>query len=122
MSEQEINTACRDCPFPMAGPEVPFPLKEKIPESSLASEVTLESDRSEKTEVIIQLNAVKIASPISLMSPAYAVIAVGQFRSGGWSNPRLIPVVYVQPPVDGIWDIEFIADKPSSLATMQLTY
>lgn len=56
------------------------------------------------------------------MSPAYAVIAVGQFPSGGWSNPHLVPVQYVQAPPDGIYDVDMVATRPTGVATMMLQY
>lgn len=57
-----------------------------------------------------------------LVSPAYAVIAVGQFPSGGWSNPHLVPVQYVQAPPDGIYDVDMVATRPTGVATMMLQY
>lgn len=47
------------------------------------------------------------------MPPALLLRATGVVSTGGWSNPRLVPRVYVVPPSDGIWDFDFIATAPT---------
>jgi hypothetical protein len=44
------------------------------------------------------------------------ICARGLVNSGGWTNPQLIPVVYVQAPPNGIWDFTFTATPPSGPA------
>ena len=43
--------------------------------------------------------------------------AKGTARSGGWTNPQLIPFVYmdsdVKPPENGVWHFFFTADPPA---------
>lgn len=54
---------------------------------------------------------------LSLNGPRVVLItAYGTTNSTGWSNGRLQPYIYVQPPPDGIWDFVFVADPPSGLA------
>jgi len=42
--------------------------------------------------------------------------ASGTTRTTGWTNARLDPVRYVQPPTDRVWEFNFVADKPSGIA------
>ena len=42
--------------------------------------------------------------------------ANGKVSSSGWRNGRLIPYVYINPPKDGVWDFDFVATVPASLA------
>lgn len=47
--------------------------------------------------------------------PQIVVGAEGTVNSTGWTNGRLLPWIYVNPPTDGILDLDFIADKPSGI-------
>lgn len=49
------------------------------------------------------------------------IVAEGMVPSEGWTNPRLISYVYIQPPPDGIWDFNFAADPPSETSNPMLT-
>ncbi|MET0552687.1 MAG: hypothetical protein ABW221_06600 [Vicinamibacteria bacterium] len=49
------------------------------------------------------------------------VLAHGHTRTSGWTNGRLVPVVYVQPPPDGIWDMAFEADPPTGIVLQVLS-
>lgn len=44
------------------------------------------------------------------------IVAEGIVTSEGWTNPRLMSYVYIQPPPDGIWDFVFGADPPSEIS------
>lgn len=44
--------------------------------------------------------------------PQLHISAIGLVNSGGWTNPRLEPRVYIQFPPDGIQDFDFVADPP----------
>lgn len=50
--------------------------------------------------------------------PRIAVEALGTVNSGGWSNGRLVPAVYIVPPSDGMQDFQFIATGPEGIVTM----
>jgi hypothetical protein len=52
--------------------------------------------------------------------PALFVSAKGYVRTGGWTNPRLEPRVYVDPPEDGIQEYDFIADEPDGMVTQAI--
>ena len=51
-----------------------------------------------------------------------AVRAIGQVNSGGWTNGRLEPRIYIQFPPDGIQDFDFVADPPTGPSTTVLSY
>jgi hypothetical protein len=52
--------------------------------------------------------------------PQLLVSAFGTVNSGGWSDGRLVPWIYVQPPPDGIWDFDFIGDAPQGNTIMPM--
>ena len=39
---------------------------------------------------------------------------IGDRTDRGWSQPQLMPRVHVQPPPDGIYDFDFVAEPPGS--------
>jgi hypothetical protein len=45
--------------------------------------------------------------------PGVRVKAKGAVRTTGWTQARLAPVIYIQPPPDGIQDLTFLADGPT---------
>jgi len=47
--------------------------------------------------------------------------AEGNTRTGGWSNPQLIPYIYVAPPADGIYEFDFKAQAPGGVVTQAIT-
>src|SRR6266404_24949 len=48
--------------------------------------------------------------------PEYRIDAQGKTRSAAWSAPQLSAVVYVQAPLDGIYDLNFMAEPPSGVS------
>lgn len=44
--------------------------------------------------------------------PNLLIRAVGETRTGGWLNERLVPHVYVMPPPDGMWGFDLVAVDP----------
>lgn len=47
--------------------------------------------------------------------PTLYIHAEGLVPTPGYTNARLVPYVYVQFPPDGIWDFDFVADKPTGI-------
>lgn len=47
--------------------------------------------------------------------PQLVINARGQVNSTGWTDGHLVPVQYVQPPPDGIWDVTFVARPPDGV-------
>ncbi|MGX6648781.1 hypothetical protein ACWCOP_12670 [Maricaulaceae bacterium MS644] len=52
--------------------------------------------------------------------PSLGVSATGLTRTGGWTNARLAPRVYVTPPEDGVQEFDFHADAPSGMVIQAL--
>ncbi len=48
------------------------------------------------------------------------ILVYGKVNSGGWENPQLVPYIYIDPPEDGIYDFDFIADAPEGNVTLAL--
>ncbi len=48
------------------------------------------------------------------VAPLLIVSAEGRVNSGGWSNPELGSWIYIVQPADGIIDLDFYAEPPSS--------
>jgi hypothetical protein len=44
--------------------------------------------------------------------PKLRISASGNIPGKGWTNPRLEPLAFIQPPPDGIYDFDFVADPP----------
>jgi hypothetical protein len=60
----------------------------------------------------MEVDAVRVMvlkSPVEL----FAVHAEGKVPTTGWSNPALQPVIYITPPLDGMWDFQFVATAPA---------
>lgn len=47
--------------------------------------------------------------------PVYMFEVHGTASTSGWTNVRLEPRVYVDPPADGIWEFDFVGDPPSGI-------
>jgi hypothetical protein len=59
--------------------------------------------------------------------PKLRITAAGTVPTGGWSNPALQPYIHIQPPPDGIYDFDFVADPPTGpapqvISPIQATY
>jgi len=63
----------------------------------------------------VVFNQTKSQPPLLLLQ------AKGRVNTGGWSNGRLSPHVYINSPNDGIWDFSFIATMPSGPAIQVLS-
>jgi hypothetical protein len=44
--------------------------------------------------------------------PKLRIVATGTVPTGAWSEPLLVPFVYIQAPPDGIYDFDFVATPP----------
>lgn len=70
-----------------------------------------------ETVKVYEVKSVKLTTEKSTL----LIHADGVVRTGGYTNPRLEPYVYIQPPPDGIWDFDFVADKPTGMVPQVLT-
>ncbi|SDD85973.1 hypothetical protein [Pedobacter soli] len=65
-----------------------------------------------------------ISSTLEILKddPSTLVInAYGTVKTGGWSNGKLSPYVYIVPPADGIYEFDFVANKPVGIVTEVIT-
>jgi hypothetical protein len=53
--------------------------------------------------------------------PQLRISASGIVPTRGWSHPQLKPHVHVQPPPDGIYDFDFIAERPGTLVPQMIS-
>ena len=53
--------------------------------------------------------------------PKLQITVSASAPTGGWTHPRLDPYVFVQPPPNGIYDFDFVADPPAGPAAEVLT-
>lgn len=53
--------------------------------------------------------------------PDLIIDAHGETRSNNWTHPELQPWIYVQPPPDGIYDFDFVAEPPSGISNPVIT-
>lgn len=66
---------------------------------------------------VYSVDAAHVESLIAIPEnpPAIAVSASGWVPTSGWSRPDLSPWMYIQPPDDGILDLDFVAEAPSGI-------
>lgn len=72
------------------------------------------------TKKIIEVTEVTIEI-LKKNPPILAVTAKGNVSSGGWTNGQLIPFVYIMPPLDGIYEFDFVADEPTGVSTQVIS-
>ncbi len=58
---------------------------------------------------------------IDRKSPILVIRAVGTVPTSGWKNPELVPFVYIQPPPDGVFDFDFVAESPEGIVAPAIT-
>jgi hypothetical protein len=101
-----------DNPFPLArsfrgGQDTPFPLS--LNSASRAN--------PQPASRVVQAEVIRLNTGI----PSGLILAVGEFPTGGWSSPRLLPVHYIVDPSDGIYDFDLVATPPEGLVNTVLT-
>ena len=50
-----------------------------------------------------------------------SITALGTVPTPGWKDAELIPYVYIQPPPDGIYDYDFVAEPPDQAVPPVIT-
>jgi hypothetical protein len=53
--------------------------------------------------------------------PQLRITASGTVPTAGWTNPQLLPRIYIQAPPDGIYDFDFVANPPKNTAAQVVT-
>jgi hypothetical protein len=69
--------------------------------------------KSNSAQLVSEVNSVD-ARWVAMNKVSIIVNAVGKTTTNGWKNAQLVPVVYVQPPPDKVWDFSFVAEKPDA--------
>jgi hypothetical protein len=72
------------------------------------------------TKTVFEVKSMKMVVQESL-PPHAQVRAYGTTRTGGWTNGRLIQIVHVAPPKDGMIELNFVADEPTGGSTDAIT-
>jgi plastocyanin len=68
------------------------------------------------------LSVTDVTTTILESFPPQAIItAMGSVPSTAWTSPRLIPYIYVTPPADGIYEFDFVADRPVGISIPMTT-
>jgi Protein of unknown function (DUF5818) len=70
---------------------------------------------------VLRVRSVEVALLEKREPPQLAITAQGTVPTPGWKAPALIPYVYIQPPPDGIYDFDFVAEPPGGLTPQVLT-
>lgn len=71
-------------------------------------------------EKILEVAEIALAV-LESFPPKLSITASGTVPTGGWSNPKLDPYIYIQAPPDGIYDFDFVADPPEGAATQVIS-
>lgn len=68
---------------------------------------------------VLEVQQVKLAI-LESFPPQLSITATGIVPTQGWKNPELIPYIYIQPPLDGIYEFDFVAEPPEGIAAPAL--
>lgn len=71
-------------------------------------------------ENIMEVTEVKLAV-LKSHPPKLAIHASGLVPTGGWSKPQLIPVETLIAPGDGIYDFNFVAERPTGIVPQHVS-
>ncbi|MBW4506282.1 MAG: hypothetical protein KME64_07200 [Scytonematopsis contorta HA4267-MV1] len=61
------------------------------------------------------LNIEDISVSLENNQSSINIKASGNVTSSGWENPQLVLHSFEQPPPDGIYDFDFVAETPSDI-------
>lgn len=97
-------------PFKMMGGEIPTPFFRAggdIPGPFSKSPFGVQKRR------VLSVNSIEFAI-LKSNPPMLGITSDGTVGSLGWHSAELVSFIYIQPPVDGIWDFDFVAQPPDS--------
>ena len=67
----------------------------------------------QKRESVLVPRVISVSCTLEKSNPPNALVqAVGEVTTGGYRHPRLVRLIYVMPPIDGIQDLDFYVDPP----------
>ena len=73
-----------------------------------------------KEQPVLSVIDVKLAAD-KTYPPKLIIGAQGTVGTPGWTNAKLVPFVYIQPPPDGIYDFNFVATPPTKAVPQVVT-
>ncbi|AFZ31683.1 hypothetical protein Glo7428_3197 [Gloeocapsa sp. PCC 7428] len=68
---------------------------------------------------VLEVQEIKLAI-LESFPPQLSITAIGTVPTQGWKNAELIPYVYIQPPIDGIYEFDFVAEPPEGIVAPAL--
>src|SRR4051812_47259893 len=71
-------------------------------------------------EQIMEVTEVKLAV-LESFPPQLSIRASGLATTTGWSNPQLVPYETLVVPPDGIYDFDFVAERPTGIVADHVT-
>src|SRR4051794_6048236 len=71
-------------------------------------------------EKIMEVTEVKLAV-LESFPPQLSIHASGHVTTTGWSDPQLEPHKTLQPPTDGIYDFDFVAERPTGIVAQHVS-
>lgn len=69
---------------------------------------------------ILEVDEVRL-NVLESSPPQLGITSIGTVPTDGWKDPELVPYVYIQPPPDGIYDFDFVAEPPEGVAPQVIT-
>ncbi len=69
---------------------------------------------------VLEVQDVKL-SILESLPRKLSIMAFGTVPTSGWEDAELIPYVYIQPPPDGIYDYDFVAEPPDQPVPQVIT-
>ena len=69
---------------------------------------------------VLEIQSVQL-SVLESAPPKLRIVASGTVPTAGWTEPQLLPFVYIQPPPDGIYDFSFVAKAPREIVPQVIT-
>ncbi|PPS43993.1 DUF5818 domain-containing protein [Chroococcidiopsis sp. TS-821] len=68
---------------------------------------------------VLEVREIKLAI-LESFPPQLSITATGIVPTQGWKNAELIPYIYIQPPIDGIYEFDFVAEPPKGIVAPAL--
>ena len=78
------------------------------------------NESSNDRQIIQSISEAHLSIPAG-QTTQLEIAATGMVTTSGWSDPVLVPVEYITPPADGIYEFTFYATPPKQLAAEVMT-
>ena len=71
-------------------------------------------------EAVLSVSDLKLAI-VKTNPPQLSICATATVPSPGWSSAELVPFMYIDPPLDGVYDFTFMAIRPTDISPQVVT-